>query len=57
LHFAYDDVDGAYASLLARGIAVREPIVRSYGMKQVYLKDPDGDELCLQHPVVASDAA
>lgn len=57
LYFAYDDIDGAYAALRARGIAVGEPVIRSYGMKQVYLKDPDGYELCLQHPVDVADAA
>lgn len=44
------DVDAAYLYLRARGIAVNEPVVRDYGMKQLYLKDPDGYELCFQWP-------
>jgi hypothetical protein len=30
------------------GIEAREPAVAPYGMKQLYLKDPDGYELCFQ---------
>ena len=51
LFFGCDDVDAVYAHLRARQIAAREPLVTSYGMKQVYLKDPDGYEICLQQPV------
>jgi catechol 2,3-dioxygenase-like lactoylglutathione lyase family enzyme len=51
LYFGCDDVDAACADLRARGIAAREPLVTDYGMKQVYLKDPDGYEICLQQPV------
>ena len=51
LFFGCEDVDAAYAQLRARQIAAREPVVTSYGMKQVYLQDPDGYEICLQQPV------
>jgi catechol 2,3-dioxygenase-like lactoylglutathione lyase family enzyme len=49
--FGCENVDAAHAELRARGVAVREPRVTGYGMKQVYLKDPDGYEICLQQPV------
>lgn len=55
LFFGCDDVDAAHAELRARGIATREPILTDYGMKQVYLQDPDGYEICLQQPVGAAD--
>jgi glyoxylase I family protein len=42
------DVDGAYDHLRARGVAVDAPKVAPYGMKQLYLKDPDGFTLCFQ---------
>ena len=42
------DVDGAYAHLRARGIAVEVPAVAPYGMKQLYVRDPDGFTVCLQ---------
>jgi hypothetical protein len=40
--------------LRARGVVTRESIVTDYGMKQVYLNDPDGYEICLQQPVDAA---
>lgn len=51
LFFGCDDVDAAYRHLQQRGVAVNAPLVTGYGMKQVYLKDPDGYEICLQHPL------
>ena len=51
LFFGCEDVDAAYATLRARGVSARAPIVTGYGMKQVYLRDPDGYEICLQQPV------
>jgi catechol 2,3-dioxygenase-like lactoylglutathione lyase family enzyme len=51
LFFDCEDADAAYAHLRKRGVVAKPPTVASYGMKQVYLKDPDGYEICLQHPV------
>jgi glyoxylase I family protein len=48
LYFGCPDVDAAYAHLRARGIAAKEPKVAPYGMKQLYLSDPDGFNLCFQ---------
>jgi glyoxylase I family protein len=51
LFFACPDVDGAYMYLKARGLDVKPPKVAPYGMKQLYVNDPDGYVLCLQCPV------
>lgn len=51
LFFDCEDVDLAYDYLQQRGLALKAPILTDYGMKQLYLKDPDGYEICLQHPV------
>ena len=51
LYFGCDDVESAYRYFRARGVAAREPSVAGYGMKQVYLRDPDGYEICVQQPV------
>ncbi len=51
LFYGCPDVDGAYRHLRAQGIDVAEPVVREYGMKQLYLNDPDGFVLCFQWPV------
>jgi glyoxylase I family protein len=52
LFFDCDDLDLAYEYLRAMGIAARKPETRVYGMRQMYVTDPDGYELCFQHPVV-----
>ncbi len=50
LYFGCPDVDAAYAYLRARGVAAKEPKVAPYGMKQLYLSDPDGYSICFQWP-------
>ncbi|HEY2857374.1 MAG TPA: VOC family protein [Terracidiphilus sp.] len=42
------DVDAAYAYLKERGVEVSAPNVTYYGMKQIYLTDPDGFGICFQ---------
>jgi glyoxylase I family protein len=48
LYFGCPDVDAAYQHLRSHGLAVDAPTVSSYGMKQLYVKDPDGYNLCFQ---------
>ena len=48
LFFACPDVDGAHVHLRAQGIDIEPPTIAPYGMKQLYLRDPDGYEICLQ---------
>jgi glyoxylase I family protein len=50
LYFGCRDVDAAYAYLRAKGIDAKPPKVAWYGMKQLYLKDPDGYLICFQWP-------
>lgn len=50
LFFGCPDVDATYAYLHSLGIEARKPIITGYGMKQLYLKDPDGYVLCFQWP-------
>ena len=52
LFFGCADVDEAYRDLQLRGVEAKVPIVTRYGMKQLYMKDPDGYEICLQQPVL-----
>jgi glyoxylase I family protein len=52
LFFSCRDLDAAYAHLRAHGIDVKSPVVRDYGMKQLSLDDPDGDNVCFQWPAV-----
>jgi hypothetical protein len=50
LFFDCADVDAACAYLRGRGIDVNDPVMRDYGMQQLYLHDPDGYEICFQRP-------
>ena len=50
LYLACPDVEGAFAMLRSRGFVVSDPKLAPYGMKQLYLRDPDGFALCLQWP-------
>lgn len=51
LYFSCPDVDAMYVELHAKGVAKNEPEVAFYGMKQLYIKDPDGYGLCFQWAV------
>jgi len=48
VYFGCPDVDAAYAHLVAKGLDLAPPKVAWYGMKQLYLKDPDGFGICFQ---------
>ena len=48
IYFSCPDVDGVYAYLQKKGIKAKAPKVAPYGMKQLYLNDPDGYVLCFQ---------
>jgi glyoxylase I family protein len=50
LYFGCPDVDAVHRRLRALGIEVTEPKVAPYGMKQLYVRDPDGYGLCFQWP-------
>jgi catechol 2,3-dioxygenase-like lactoylglutathione lyase family enzyme len=50
LYFRCPDVDAAYRHLRDHGVDVNEPKVAPYGMKQLYVTDPDGCSLCFQWP-------
>ncbi|HEX6125645.1 MAG TPA: VOC family protein [Pyrinomonadaceae bacterium] len=48
IYFVCPDVDAAYEHLKANGLETRPPEVAYYGMRQLYVKDPDGYNLCFQ---------
>jgi uncharacterized glyoxalase superfamily protein PhnB len=53
LFFGCPDVDAAYQHLTAKGIELEPPKVAPYGMKQLYLRDPDNYGLCFQWQAAA----
>ena len=48
IYIGCPDVDEAYSYLLSKGLKINPPQVTHYGMKQLYLHDPDGYNLCFQ---------
>ena len=57
LYLGCPDVDAAYEHLRALGIAARPPEVAPYGMKQLYVQDPDGFNVCFQWAAADAPAA
>lgn len=51
LFIAAPDVDAIHGYLRAKGVDVKEPEIAPYGMKQLYVSDPDGFVLCFQWAV------
>ena len=51
LFFLCENVDAAYAELRDKPCQVRAPETAFYGMRQMEVTDPDGFQLCFQHPV------
>ena len=51
LYFLCDDAGAIYRELQSRGVEVTAPAVSFYGMKQIFLSDPDGYQLCFENPV------
>jgi len=50
LFFSCPDVDGTYRYLQDQGVSLQPPHNAPYGMRQLYLSDPDGFNLCFQWP-------
>lgn len=48
LYMGCDDPDSVFAHLQTKGVEIKPPIDTGYGMRQLYLHDPDGYNLCFQ---------
>jgi len=57
LYFGAPHVDAVYEELRAKGLQLKPPKAAPYGMKQLYLRDPDGFGLCFQWPTQPDRAA
>jgi glyoxylase I family protein len=51
IYFGCSDIDAVYTELSLKGLKIQKPTVAPYGMKQLYVLDPDGYNLCFQWPV------
>lgn len=50
LYMGCQDLDAAYEYLAGKGVDAESPKIAPYGMRQLYLKDPDNYAICLQWP-------
>jgi glyoxylase I family protein len=50
LYFGCPDLDAAYEYLKSNCIKLDPPKIAPYGMKQLYVSDPDNYNLCFQWP-------
>jgi glyoxylase I family protein len=48
IYIGCEDLDAAAQYIQAAGIPVKGPMVRPFGMKQLFFHDPDNYEICLQ---------
>ena len=55
LYLRNNDVDEQYASLKDKVEIIQEPITRFYGMREWYMKDPDGYILCFGQEMKQTD--
>ena len=50
LYFLCDDADALHAELSSRGVKVGPVCVADYGMKQLFVPEPDGYFICFESP-------
>jgi uncharacterized glyoxalase superfamily protein PhnB len=50
-YFVCDDADALHAELTARGLTLDPPTVADYGMKQLFVPEPDGYAICFESQV------
>jgi uncharacterized glyoxalase superfamily protein PhnB len=51
LYFVCDDVDAFFEEVSSRGLKVDPPTVAYYGMRQLYVPEPNGYFICFESPV------
>lgn len=50
LYFVCDDADRLHAEFTANGLSVPPPSHAYYGMRQLFVPDPDGYAVCFESP-------
>ncbi|MHA2611300.1 MAG: VOC family protein [bacterium JZ-2024 1] len=52
LHFEVEDVDRYHEELKKKGVEISlAPVDQSFGLRTMYVYDPDGYNLCFVHPL------
>jgi catechol 2,3-dioxygenase-like lactoylglutathione lyase family enzyme len=50
-YFVCEDAEAMYRELSERGLEIGPPSVAYYGMKQIFVPEPDGYSICFESPV------
>jgi len=50
LYFICDDADAMQVELSMRGLDVDPPSIAEYGMKQLFVAEPNGYQICFESP-------
>jgi 2-C-methyl-D-erythritol 4-phosphate cytidylyltransferase len=50
-YFVCDDADAVYEEFTSRGLTLKPPEIAYYGMKQLFVPEPDGYTICFESPV------
>ncbi|MCC5827803.1 MAG: VOC family protein [Phycisphaeraceae bacterium] len=48
--FVCNDADAVYDELTGRGLKLKPPTTAYYGMRQVFVPEPDGYKICFESP-------
>lgn len=48
LYFICDDADALFVEFTSRGLSLDRPSVAEYGMKQLFVPEPDGYSICFE---------
>ena len=54
LYFICDEADAIHAEFTSRGLTLNAPAVAYYGMKQLFVPEPDGYLICFESPTNTS---
>ena len=54
LYFVCDDVDGLIATWRRRGVQVPDASIAFYGMRQLFIRDPDNRRICFESAIQTS---
>jgi catechol 2,3-dioxygenase-like lactoylglutathione lyase family enzyme len=49
-YFICDDAERLHAEFSSRGLKLARPTVAEYGMKQLFVPEPDGYSICFENP-------
>jgi hypothetical protein len=53
LYFMCKDADDVYVRLIQK-MNIKKPTLSPYGMKQLYITDPDGYHICFQSAIISN---